>query len=510
MLLFRKVFGSFVVFVISLSVLLSFQNCSPVKFETTEIISQDLASEAPEDQETPETPETPVPEASRNICHPFETRLCSIENGVGEQKCSASGEEWSECLVQSCNNGFTRQGEKCVVSPCGNGAVNPPSCNQCASQNILVNGQCVAQVCSPGSLRNCSIQNGVGQQECNSSGTGYGVCALVQCNTGYVKSGNTCILNPQVCSPGSNRTCAIQNGVGQQTCNGSGTGYGACNVVQCNAGYTANNNTCVQVVQKVCTPNSTQSCQVPNGTGQQICNSQGSGYGSCSTIGCNTGYSSVNGTCVKNAVCATTAPVPGQFCTVGAIASTLASSDSSCRSFCEEQVGANCCLMINHAYDSSKVLCYASGGNRALFVRSPSFPGPDKSYSVTMKALDCRANSSIPQNPQPLDPWKDNKIDLCLTGPSSFNADQYLAANPDVYNYCLANPFLGTPQNCAYQHFIQQGQYEETRPMDVGMLNLGNSFPRINYLLKNADVALSGVRIFPHYQACGRAEQRSY
>ncbi len=50
----------------------------------------------------------------------------------------------------------------------------------------------------------------------------------------------------------------------------------------------------------ICTANSTRSCTVANGTGQQTCNSSGSAWSSCLASSCNTGYTLQNGSCVAS------------------------------------------------------------------------------------------------------------------------------------------------------------------------------------------------------------------
>lgn len=48
----------------------------------------------------------------------------------------------------------------------------------------------------------------------------------------------------------------------------------------------------------ICTANSTRSCTISNGSGQQTCNSSGSAWSSCLASSCNTGYTLQNGSCV--------------------------------------------------------------------------------------------------------------------------------------------------------------------------------------------------------------------
>ena len=111
-----------------------------------------------------------------------------------------------------------------------------------------------------------------------------------------------------VCTAGSTQTCSVVNGVGQRTCNAAGSGYGSCQVVSCNSGYTNQNGSCVVVIQPpiqqpttFCSPNTTRSCSARNGIGIQTCNARGSRYSSCEIQSCNEGYSlNFWGTCRRN------------------------------------------------------------------------------------------------------------------------------------------------------------------------------------------------------------------
>lgn len=47
-----------------------------------------------------------------------------------------------------------------------------------------------------------------------------------------------------------------------------------------------------------CVPNSKSSCQISNGRGEQICNSQGTGFGVCEAKSCDSGYALSGGACV--------------------------------------------------------------------------------------------------------------------------------------------------------------------------------------------------------------------
>ena len=98
-------------------------------------------------------------------------------------------------------------------------------------------------LCAPNVASSCAVSGGNGTQTCNGSGTGYGACAVTSCNSGYYQSGNSCLA--QVCAPSSSRSCAISNGSGTETCNSLGSAYGGCTVSTCNSGYIRSGNSCV-------------------------------------------------------------------------------------------------------------------------------------------------------------------------------------------------------------------------------------------------------------------------
>ncbi|MGE0528758.1 MAG: hypothetical protein AB7P49_16955 [Bdellovibrionales bacterium] len=156
-------------------------------------------------------------------------------------------------------------------------------------------------LCTPSSKQPCSTTLGVGTQTCNSSGTAWGTCGeFTSCNSGYNLQNGTCVAN--VCTPGASQSCTINNGSGTQTCNSSGTQWGACGyLTACNSGYNLQNGTCVA---NVCTPGASQSCTINNGTGTQTCNSAGSQWGACGNLtACNSGYELKNGACVVQSPC---------------------------------------------------------------------------------------------------------------------------------------------------------------------------------------------------------------
>lgn len=63
---------------------------------------------------------------------------------------------------------------------------------------------------------------------------------------------------------------------------------------------------------RVCTPGAKQSCAITNGSGERICHSEGTGYGSCSVKTCNEGFEKINNSCVKK-IC--TSPIAKEYVT---------------------------------------------------------------------------------------------------------------------------------------------------------------------------------------------------
>lgn len=104
--------------------------------------------------------------------------------------------------------------------------------------------ECTAPVwaCEPNLAVACEVSGGTGEQYCNGSGTGYGACGVTACNAGFYRSGNSCL--PMACTPGASRACSVSNGTGAELCDNLGTAWGVCQVVSCDAGYSRNGNVC--------------------------------------------------------------------------------------------------------------------------------------------------------------------------------------------------------------------------------------------------------------------------
>ena len=117
--------------------------------------------------------------------------------------------------MTSCNAGYYRSGDSCLL-----------------------------MVCTPNAVDPCAENNGTGTHQCYGNGSAYGTCNLTACNYGYYMSGvNMC--SPWVCTPNAGYACAVTNGTGSMTCNSIGSALGACTVTGCNAGYALSGGVCV-------------------------------------------------------------------------------------------------------------------------------------------------------------------------------------------------------------------------------------------------------------------------
>ncbi|OFZ30073.1 MAG: hypothetical protein A2622_09470 [Bdellovibrionales bacterium RIFCSPHIGHO2_01_FULL_40_29] len=98
-----------------------------------------------------------------------------------------------------------------------------------------------------------------------------------ECPVGTYKSGAACI--PFLCTPNSTQSCSVPNGTGSQTCNAEGTAWGSCNTTACNAGYANVGGVCTLI--QACTPYANRSCTGIYGPGDQYCNGAGTAWGNC-------------------------------------------------------------------------------------------------------------------------------------------------------------------------------------------------------------------------------------
>ncbi len=199
-----------------------------------------------------------TPPPSTQVCTPAsnESKVCNIVNGSGSQNkvCTADGLSWSEyssCIVSSCDSGYHKLENNCVVDV----IITPPS----------------AKVCTPesGQSKACIVANGSGLQNkvCSVDGLSwldYESCIVSSCDDGYLKEGNNCVIDssnppqPKKCTPSSSESiaCNIENGLGSQSkvCAVDGLSWSEfsnCSINACSNGYHKVGNSCVvDVVQK--------------------------------------------------------------------------------------------------------------------------------------------------------------------------------------------------------------------------------------------------------------------
>ncbi len=156
-------------------------------------------------------------------CVGLSSQSCVVLNGYGLQtRICDNGDwtNWSSCQITSCNSGYT-----------------------------LTSSGCSALTCSGDSSQSCTIANGTGIQSRTCSlgdWSSWSSCEITSCNSGYENIGGTC--SALTCSGDSTQSCTIANGVGIQsrTCSlGDWTNWGSCTVASCNTGYIRSGDTCI-------------------------------------------------------------------------------------------------------------------------------------------------------------------------------------------------------------------------------------------------------------------------
>jgi hypothetical protein len=181
---------------------------------------------------------------------------------------------------------------------CNNGSKDLTGYTQKGDQKSEVK----CHVCAPDTKQDCIVGGGKGSQTCKTDGSGYGACTLQYCNSGYYINNNTC--TPQVCTPKSTATCVFDDkSTGKKVCNDTGSAYGSCEFVACNAGY-VNVKTpklTINCLPLICTPNSvdTKGCTntpVAGGTFSRQCDATGTAYNSC-VLSCTDGSAPKDGKC---------------------------------------------------------------------------------------------------------------------------------------------------------------------------------------------------------------------
>ncbi len=285
---------------------------------------------------------TPTPTPTPKFCEPKSSKECNVLNGRGKQICTDDGSAWGACLVESCDSAYVKSGNTCILGTCANGALNYPTCNTCSNGQYYNGSICTAQVCVPYRAKDCYVENGTGLKSCNYLGSGWGLCEVTSCYSGFKKNGykceeitcsngtinypscNACVSGKyfdgsscqyQICKPLSEESCSITNGYGRRTCNAEGSSRGDCKVTSCVSGYQIYNNECKKCSNGtinyptctdcgegkyytgstcksyLCTPNSTASCSIYSGSsvvgeGQMKCNDTGTAWGTCLATKC--------------------------------------------------------------------------------------------------------------------------------------------------------------------------------------------------------------------------------
>jgi hypothetical protein len=165
-----------------------------------------------------------------------------LENGVCKAMVCSPGTTENTCVVglctgrQTCNTAGTGYIDGCDTSGCSNGST--------------------IQACVPNTMTACSNSTGSGGQLCNSTGTALvAPCSFSRCNAGYYLQNGQC--KTQVCNPAvphdpqnSAYDCHVDNGIGTQQCNSTGLGFvaGTCVTKTCNEGFALYNGSCHAVV----------------------------------------------------------------------------------------------------------------------------------------------------------------------------------------------------------------------------------------------------------------------
>ena len=254
-----------------------------------------------------------------HVCTPGSKKSCNVNNGSGEQLCLASGEGYANCVVQTCDVDHYWNGGTCVQVPVGfyspAGSLQRTSCNNAPANTTYtsrgnganqctwgcndgfnqVGNTCVAHVCTPGSTRSCSLENGQGQQACFNSGSGYANCVATSCIVDHFWNFGECrevevgayspagVIEQSFCNNRPANSAYTSRGNGTNNCSW-----------ECNDGFYQSGNSCIA---QACSPGSTRSCSITNGTATQACNSNGSAFGSCSLTSCNANYFQTGNSC---------------------------------------------------------------------------------------------------------------------------------------------------------------------------------------------------------------------
>ena len=208
---------------------------------------------------------------TEQVCTSNLSQTCQIANGAGAQTCSVTTGTYGPCVPTSCATGYQVSGNTCTQQACqagfannGQGCVDttPPTISITSAPKDPTIGS-LATVNFTATDAGSGIQSTTcqldSQTPVNCQGSFNATNLVYGAHTLTIKAtdvgGNTAsqVVNwrEYSCQPGAASSCPVANGGGQQTCQASGNGFGACLVSACNAGYVKNGTTC-SAIPKSC------------------------------------------------------------------------------------------------------------------------------------------------------------------------------------------------------------------------------------------------------------------
>ena len=203
------------------------------------------------------------------------------------------------CAAAACGDGFVQGSEACDAGASNGTGTCSATCT-CATGYHLEGGVCTSDT------RSCAIANGTGSQTWD--GSAYGTCAATSCGAGYHLTAGACDADVIACGTLPSNTTA-----GTQTWDGST--YGTCVATACATSYHVESGACTS---------DTRSCNITNGTGSQTWD--GSAYSTCAPTACDTGYHVESGACASDTRSCTIANGTGSQTWSGSSYSTCAAT----------------------------------------------------------------------------------------------------------------------------------------------------------------------------------------
>lgn len=183
------------------------------------------------------------------LCQAGAKQICPISDGKGERVCAADGRSYSACQATECNPGFKLIAGQCKddVAPDVAVQVKPDRLQSSESHRFEFTASDSA--------------SGLASVECQIDARPYEACSSPKIYNDIEpgahqfrvrardKAANEKIVvvdfTTQACTAGSSMMCPITNGQGQKTCSQDGTSFGPCNLVSCNSGYSSVAGACV-------------------------------------------------------------------------------------------------------------------------------------------------------------------------------------------------------------------------------------------------------------------------